>query len=1325
MAYNSQNTPNLAQEDQNLDKPLSNKETGDKLNEIVKNPSDYDITPYLPDKNTWLYDIESFSNSFIITFKKANQKYYKIFIKNGFNNELYPNFKNYLNKFLNEHHPNSTIEILDFKEIEGFINDLANNKGVLLGYNNKAYDSYMLQAMLAIHWTKDATKEVHDFNDDIIIKRKKSWESPLYKKSFGVPIVKTFKSILQGDLMLDITEFVGLKQTQACLGENIAETSVPFDIPRPGTDKNEIEAWFESKKEKGIKNIEQLVDKKHLFLTKEGLAYTCLYNMYDVDQTNRVLSIRYDWWKTKLQASLGIIDAHNKLIVSGSNKLALTTNSTSAENVFYDPKKNIEQPILPDHIHYQPLWTPKAEIKFNHSAFNQVFNYFHSQPIMLRSYRKLTNKKDINQQSGVADVDEPSSLQLDSLPLTNLSFHPENISYSFNTFNEIYGSHKANLVYMNKNYTNPNKKKTDLVSEFFLPENVLRWRIWNNKHPITDFEQFNHHLHDDYDFENKSLIDPKKAELQRLKLQAEELKQQVGITFKDQANNLVRIPNSDKLLPWNKPFDNVYYHLLDDRYLSEQEKQEHPEKYRKIAKSQDWIKIPGFSLGERKLSYGTKSVLWNNGYPLEQNTGIGGLHSAILNYEYRYSDKNTYPQWQRLYDIITKKIKALDAKKAHPQEYDSWFTKWHQDNDDFGYGYENKQAWTALLAKYDNKVEAIPHHEYQSYLDNYYYKNQAYLDFLKNLQYQKVWTVDVASLYPSIIINKAKTLFPNDKAFMVDLYHSLKDLRVSLKSKKPDVAQVLKIWLNGMYGKLLYPEGKMYSPQAQFGVVAEGQISLLKLKDMLYPHCMEIQANTDGFYFHPKKGHEQICLDIVGYDKTITDPITGDKKKEHVLGKWEKLTNLSLEFAEHDWIIQADVNNYLMGDYLLHSHQIDQKSIKAKGFMSIANWVDDYAICETKFKEAKGDVLKELSAYAKLPLNFMAKNSLTVVNKCVVNALLYGIKPEDTIKSLTNPLYFQQLIKLGSKYDVLKQGNEVFHFKENRIIATTDNTPGIYKIKTGQKEKVATIFENEAKQKFIKDVEKLYNNWYEEQLFNLLNNPIKHQALFNSNYFEEEELDLINDNQWNDELLTPYSPSELETLDEEDINNKQQVIDLYDKLENIINQDNAPIKLTKTQFIDLAKKGKIDGLVYSDNTWLVSKGYIKSIYPNTPANGALIVNQTYDPLHKDNHWRIADGYLYTIDGKKHQINYDYYLNLSYQRLYAFNPRKWMVKENLKKYQASGKNLKQTKDLNVQIAKYHTKIANLQEQLTKVKDFVPTQQFSEKKSLIQAHHIKIR
>lgn len=109
---------------------------------------------------------------------------------------------------------NKTKEVIvnDKKNFEKYYED--HKDEIWIGYNNRRYDQYIAKAILL----DMNPKEVSDW---IIVKNRGGWEySSLFNK---IPMIN-FDTMLRTD--------TGLKSLEAFLGNDIRETSVPFDIDR-------------------------------------------------------------------------------------------------------------------------------------------------------------------------------------------------------------------------------------------------------------------------------------------------------------------------------------------------------------------------------------------------------------------------------------------------------------------------------------------------------------------------------------------------------------------------------------------------------------------------------------------------------------------------------------------------------------------------------------------------------------------------------------------------------------------------------------------------------------------------------------------------------------------------------------------------------------------------------------------------------------------------------------------------------------------------------------------------------------------------------------
>lgn len=128
---------------------------------------------------------------------------------------------------------------------------------IWIGYNNRRYDQYIMKAVLL----DMNPKEVSDW---IIVQNKGGWQ---YSSLFNKIQMINFDTMLRTD--------TGLKTLEGMMGNNIKETSVPFDIDRP--------------------------------LTEEEKRQTEFYCTHDVEQTIEVFLAR----KAEFDAAIGLVKIFN------------------------------------------------------------------------------------------------------------------------------------------------------------------------------------------------------------------------------------------------------------------------------------------------------------------------------------------------------------------------------------------------------------------------------------------------------------------------------------------------------------------------------------------------------------------------------------------------------------------------------------------------------------------------------------------------------------------------------------------------------------------------------------------------------------------------------------------------------------------------------------------------------------------------------------------------------------------------------------------------------------------------------------------------------
>lgn len=163
--------------------------------------------------------------------------------------------KDWLVVIINPVEKAKTVIVNDKDKLEKYFE--AHNKEIWIGYNNRRYDQYIMKAILLGF----DPKEVSDY---IIVKHMGGWQ---YSSLFNKIKMINFDTMLRTD--------TGLKSLEAFMGNNIKETSVPFDIDRK--------------------------------LTDEEIEQTIFYCTHDVEQTIEVFLAR----KAEFDAAMGLVKIFN------------------------------------------------------------------------------------------------------------------------------------------------------------------------------------------------------------------------------------------------------------------------------------------------------------------------------------------------------------------------------------------------------------------------------------------------------------------------------------------------------------------------------------------------------------------------------------------------------------------------------------------------------------------------------------------------------------------------------------------------------------------------------------------------------------------------------------------------------------------------------------------------------------------------------------------------------------------------------------------------------------------------------------------------------
>ena len=212
----------------------------------------------------FVYDFEVFAYDWIMVLKGINTSYL-----------VFHNDTEHLKEFLHDH-----------------------DYAILCGFNNKHYDRFILQSILA-GADNQMVKEINDF----IVSGSNGWDHS-YIKENKAPWINQF------DLFDDCQQGLSLKSIEAHLGMDIRETTVPFDIDRP--------------------------------LTDEELEEVIYYCKHDVEATVKLLELRLDYLENKINigASKGIPPAKALYMTNAK----LTAAYLDAERQDHDDERNYQYP---------------------------------------------------------------------------------------------------------------------------------------------------------------------------------------------------------------------------------------------------------------------------------------------------------------------------------------------------------------------------------------------------------------------------------------------------------------------------------------------------------------------------------------------------------------------------------------------------------------------------------------------------------------------------------------------------------------------------------------------------------------------------------------------------------------------------------------------------------------------------------------------------------------------------------------------------------------------------------------------------------------------
>lgn len=198
--------------------------------------------------------------------------------------------------------------IVVFKDVESGVHTVIHNDsealrecifedGIYVGFNSKHYDQFIIKA-ICCGFTPQEVKQTNDY----LIGGGQGWEYP--------PLRDFFFKFNNVDIKDDMQMGLSLKAIEGHLGLSVEESTVPFDIDRA--------------------------------LTEDELKETAKYCMHDVDTTERLVELRKDYLKNKI--NLGKLAGLSDVKAMGMTNAKLTAALLKASAQPRDDERKYQYP---------------------------------------------------------------------------------------------------------------------------------------------------------------------------------------------------------------------------------------------------------------------------------------------------------------------------------------------------------------------------------------------------------------------------------------------------------------------------------------------------------------------------------------------------------------------------------------------------------------------------------------------------------------------------------------------------------------------------------------------------------------------------------------------------------------------------------------------------------------------------------------------------------------------------------------------------------------------------------------------------------------------
>lgn len=279
---------------------------------------------------------------------------------------------------------------------------------------------------------------------------------------------------------------------------------------------------------------------------------------------------------------------------------------------------------------------------------------------------------------------------------------------------------------------------------------------------------------------------------------------------------------------------------------------------------------------------------------------------------------------------------------------------------------------------------------------------------------------DVNSFYPAIMIEYG-LISRNVKS--PGKFREIRDTRIEMKKTKDPQEKSLKIVLNSTFGASKDRHNELFDERSGNSVCINGQLLLLSLIEKVEltfgDSAKFIQANTDGVMF-------------------LFENVEAVNKYLELVDEWQQRYRMILDHDFIDKIVQKDVNNYIfiknpLGQF---KEEVRESQEGSKNVKSNLESIDPKNI------KSKGAYVKKLT---------LLDNDLPIVNRALVNKLIYDIDIETTINEATDLIDFQKCVKISKKYSHAVHGPEELHLKVLRVFASKRSTDySVMKVKEGK-----------------------------------------------------------------------------------------------------------------------------------------------------------------------------------------------------------------------------------------------------------------------------------